>query len=649
MVRFLFALLGLAVLAHPASAQIVNAQTGTSYTFDNTDCSKLVTFNNASAVAVTLPSAGGVSTSVSGYFRPPCSIQVVNNGAGTVTITPASGTIGGAGTLALAQGQSAVLVSDGTNYQLLPGKAAGGASGTAAITGGTVSGLSALSVASGTPIQVAGVNALSISTASVVPSIAMAPGAGASLPVGSQFIQAIGPYTFASVAGSTSESAGLGSGVGIMYTGNAMTAMGTSVCGGETVDGCVAMGSDAMRDVWEAGTQGESTVLGSGSYVDGAGTNPVNIVGAASMIGNQGTITFSSGSPHVGDVYTLTPATTNACGTVNCTTGTMTPVSYTVVSGDSTGTLLAQHLAAAWSGAGSTQFPPSSIDYVLGNGVHMSTVSVINVQWQQYDAVNHPLVLKGHFPGGWKLTWTVGCTGTCTVSATYAAPFSGGNIAILGSSVMGYFGASTATELALVGNNSFSNAATTVHDISGIGFQIAPNATTASFDFFGGPFSGQACITCQFEVFVGAYSGYQATGNASTLIGDKTVAGQSCVTSGSNIIEIGYGSCNPSPTANGGMSIGNIIYGTGNTATGPSVSTGSIGIGTIAPGARFDILGTGTSTELAFRVQNSTPTVLFSVADNNTITVAGVAAVSCAANTVLLTTFAVTDGIVTHC
>jgi hypothetical protein len=87
----------------------VNAQTGTTYTFLATDYGKLVTFNNAASIAVTLPQA-------TGSFNP-WGTQVVNLGAGVVTITPTTSTICGASTLALAQNQSAYIVGDGTNYQ----------------------------------------------------------------------------------------------------------------------------------------------------------------------------------------------------------------------------------------------------------------------------------------------------------------------------------------------------------------------------------------------------------------------------------------------------------------------------------------------------------------------------------------------------
>lgn len=114
--------LGLIVLggAAGAHAQGINAQTGTTYTVANTDCSQIVTLTNSSPVAVTLPRASGATGTgaAAGTFMPPCSIQFVNLGAGLVTITPTTSTVqGGAATLTLATLEAATITSDGTNYQ----------------------------------------------------------------------------------------------------------------------------------------------------------------------------------------------------------------------------------------------------------------------------------------------------------------------------------------------------------------------------------------------------------------------------------------------------------------------------------------------------------------------------------------------------
>jgi len=67
---------------------VYNNQTGTTYTIVEADNGKVLTFNNASAVAVTLPDT------LSTNFQ--CTI--VQIGAGAVTVTPATDTINGAGT-----------------------------------------------------------------------------------------------------------------------------------------------------------------------------------------------------------------------------------------------------------------------------------------------------------------------------------------------------------------------------------------------------------------------------------------------------------------------------------------------------------------------------------------------------------------------
>jgi hypothetical protein len=89
-----------------------NAQIATTYTVVTGDRGKLVTFSNPSAIAVTLPQA--ISNFGSGWY-----FFAKNLGAGTVTITPTTSTIGGGATLVLTTGQMAMIVSDGTNYQTM--------------------------------------------------------------------------------------------------------------------------------------------------------------------------------------------------------------------------------------------------------------------------------------------------------------------------------------------------------------------------------------------------------------------------------------------------------------------------------------------------------------------------------------------------
>lgn len=90
---------------------IVNAQTGTTYSYVDGDRAKLVTHTNGSSIAGTLPQAGGGGNFVSGWF-----MDVQNRGAGTLTITPTTSTIDGAASLTLTTAQGIRIFSDGTNY-----------------------------------------------------------------------------------------------------------------------------------------------------------------------------------------------------------------------------------------------------------------------------------------------------------------------------------------------------------------------------------------------------------------------------------------------------------------------------------------------------------------------------------------------------
>lgn len=89
----------------------VNAQTGTSYTLVLTDAGKQVTMTNASASTLTIPPNASVAYDVG------TRIQVIQLGAGAVTLTPGSAvTISSlATTLVMSQFQVATLIKTATN------------------------------------------------------------------------------------------------------------------------------------------------------------------------------------------------------------------------------------------------------------------------------------------------------------------------------------------------------------------------------------------------------------------------------------------------------------------------------------------------------------------------------------------------------
>jgi hypothetical protein len=96
----------------------VNKQTGTSYTIVPADGGKLVTFSNASPIAVQIAPATAVGMGY-GWW-----VDLHNRGPGLLTLSvfPASSTIDGAASLVLTAGQGVRLYSDDVNYYTQSGR-----------------------------------------------------------------------------------------------------------------------------------------------------------------------------------------------------------------------------------------------------------------------------------------------------------------------------------------------------------------------------------------------------------------------------------------------------------------------------------------------------------------------------------------------
>lgn len=117
---------------------LTNSQSGSSYDIQASDCGKGLTFTNAAPVNVGLLDPASAGT---GYW-----FLVVNLGAGTATLTPASGQINGASYLPLTKNQGALVWTDGVSYyaELGTGSGSGGVTsfngrtGTVTLTTGDV-------------------------------------------------------------------------------------------------------------------------------------------------------------------------------------------------------------------------------------------------------------------------------------------------------------------------------------------------------------------------------------------------------------------------------------------------------------------------------------------------------------------------------
>ncbi len=96
-------------------ARCIKHITATSYTVLTGDRACLVTFSNASPIAVTLPQAGTTGFEADWFFIP------LNLGTGQVTITPDTSQIQNAPDIDLETGQGIEVTSDGSHYFYNPG------------------------------------------------------------------------------------------------------------------------------------------------------------------------------------------------------------------------------------------------------------------------------------------------------------------------------------------------------------------------------------------------------------------------------------------------------------------------------------------------------------------------------------------------
>ncbi len=139
---------------------------------------------------------------------------------------------------------------------------------------------------------------------------------------------------------------------------------------------------------------------------------------------------------------------------------------------------------------------------------------------------------------------------------------------------------------------------TTGTNNSALGYQAA--AGTAAYNNQGGVYLGyqsgySAATASDYNILVGYQSGYGiTTGSNNIWIGTATSSTAIAnLTTGSQNILIGNNISLPSATASGQLNIGNIIFGTGITSTGSTLSTGNVGIGTTTPGSTLSVAGAG--------------------------------------------------------
>ena len=126
-----------------------------------------------------------------------------------------------------------------------------------------------------------------------------------------------------------------------------------------------------------------------------------------------------------------------------------------------------------------------------------------------------------------------------------------------------------------------------------IGFNVLTGATVGGDNTAVGAFSMAGNVDGEFNVAIGsgALSG-NAEGDQNIAVGLN--AGDDISAGNQNII-IGYNVDAPDGTAGGQIVIGNLIFGTGATGTGTTISGGNIGIASNAPSYRLELPNTASS------------------------------------------------------
>lgn len=201
------------------------------------------------------------------------------------------------------------------------------------------------------------------------------------------------------------------------------------------------------------------------------------------------------------------------------------------------------------------------------------------------------------------------------------------NITAVGSNALA--GNTTGTNNTGIGYVAVSGNTTGTHN-TGVGHAVLSSAITDSRNTAVGAYAGLSVAGGSNNTLIGSLAGFGMTSGAKNVVIGSFEAHYDKVTSGQQNIVIGYDCAPPSATANGQLSIANMIYGTGLTGTGTTVSTGMIGIANKAPAAALDIVNLSNlrptlrlkaaaiTTVPIFEVLNSANAVQFAVADGLT-------------------------------
>lgn len=412
-----------------------------------------------------------------------------------------------------------------------------------------------------------GSTVLNMATAVGNPGLFIGQGAGAVFPYGTtgQWSLGIG-FNALNALTAGNEDTAIGTIAGqYVTTGQMLTCIGVRTCGTFTTESnVVSVGVDTTRN---AEGLNQDVDIGNGTQRNGS-SQYVTAVGHAAAQGNASSVTVG-GTVTTNDVLSLAFSTS----TTGLVTGLPATASYTVKGGD-TLTTIANGLIAAI-----VALP------VSGQGVNFgASLSLIG---------GGPLTIILDFPGtatnGWTVTTTPSVTGAATETLTVGGGMTGSLLTAIGTNALNGTGATTGQQLVGVGTDTLPFYTTATQGVA-IGDQAGFHTTTSTGFVYVGSLAGWTDVTGFSNTFIGFQAGYAATASNNTVVGaypNSTARG--CITSGQQNIQIGVNVCVPSPTVNGQIAIGNLIYGLGATGLTNATSDGKIGIGSQVPNAKLTV------------------------------------------------------------
>lgn len=424
------------------------------------------------------------------------------------------------------------------------------------------------------------------------PATFIGPHAGLSYPTNSLWAVGVGAYSLYSLNQSQAEVTGIGTlSCARLTTGNYNVCLGLHSLGSDpATNSSTAVGNDSARNQIGGGN---ITAVGANSARNGS-TDQTTAIGSGALRGNGSSVSFG------GTVTAGLPVTiTAACNTAGACSNSPGTWSYTPTSSDTLATIVT-HLA--------NLINASPINETAVNG---NVLIAMQARSAQLGPTN---VLSLDFPGGvstgWNMSLAVSVGGSSTLTYSIGTGVNSSYNVVVGSFAVDGSATQNLSNSVFIGQG-VAPALTNATEEVCIGIQSCFNATTASGNTIVGSWAHQANVTGNYNTVLGDYAGQNAanannnvllganagqnmtTGADNTIVGTYTEDGTSkgCITTGSGNVQVGRLSCVYDPTAQGQLSIQNIIYGYGNNGGGTTVSTGNIGIGIRQPLVKLDVGG----------------------------------------------------------